>query len=266
MTRPWTRPALPVTQPRRGFGGIYRSADVERDGVTLAGVPMQTASDAVVAAVELGYKVADAQLKRGHRLAKQLGGAARRAGIDSAAQPVDAAERMLSRSMLLLLEWVEGAAVDPKGPLRRLARAEYEALGAAFGLTRHKEHHDAGHKTAEPPVPAAAAAAAQSLPEAAAGRVARLVVRHEAGSALRVVRLTEASWSSAPGPEGWPLPLVFHHAATPQTPPLAATLVPLAHGGMELRVRTEAEHPSGLWAAAICDADGMQIGLVELRL
>ncbi len=77
MTKPWTRPDLSARAPNRAFGGLVRTADVERGGSTLAGVPLQTVSDAVVATVKLGYQVADRQIDRGtagstcahHRLA-----------------------------------------------------------------------------------------------------------------------------------------------------------------------------------------------------
>ncbi|MDM0105034.1 hypothetical protein QTH97_08830 [Variovorax sp. J22R24] len=261
MSTVWKRPTLSVTKPNRNFGGIYRSAEGENAGKTIGGVPLQTASDAVVAAVELGYKVADAQLGRGRRLAKQLGGAAQRAGVHSAAQPIDATERLLSRAMLLMLEWFEGAASDPQGPLRRLARAELDAVVSAFGLAKGGGGREAktAHTHAPSPAPASAAPTRPSAPRNSPS----LGVRHAPGTATRLVRVTETEWSG-PSAEARTR-LTFHHATTPTAPVLGAWLVRRA-GAAELVVETEASHPPGVWRAAVCDAEGMQIGHVEIGL
>jgi hypothetical protein len=266
MSAQWTRPTLSVTKPQRHFGGVYRTAEGERAGETIGGVPLQTASDAVVAAVQLGYKVADRQLTRGRRLARHLGGAARRAGIDSAAQPIDASERLMKRAMLATLEWFESAAGDPQSALRRIVRAEYQALGTAFGLagegakvSRAERKMSADKMTAEAPPSPSSDADANPRPSAQAARIA---VRHELDSARRWVRVRDAAWSQRLAE---PAPLSFHHAGAPSSLPLGATLVLDAQGD-ELRVSTLAAHPSGVWVAAICDSNGLQLGHIEIEL
>jgi hypothetical protein len=272
MSTQWQRPVLPVTKPNRNFGGVYRSAEGERAGETFGGVPMQTTSDAVIAAVQLGYKVADAQLARGRRLASHLGGAARRAGVKSAAQPVDATERLMKRAMLLMIEWFEGAAADPQSALRRVMRAEYEALASAFGLTVKGFGKSARHAAASPDkekerADEASRPSAGSAPAFASrssqARVQAVQVRHGKESIKRVVRVLDIEWISPH--DAASTDLLFHHTSALDATPLEACLV-REKGATVLLVTTTATNPPGGWSAAVCDADGTQVGFIEIRL
>lgn len=274
MSTQWQRPVLPVTKPNRNFGGVYRSAEGERAGETFGGVPMQTTSDAVIAAVQLGYKVADAQLARGRRLASHLGGAARRAGVKSAAQPVDATERLMKRAMLLMIEWFEGAAGDPQSALRRVMRAEYEALGSAFGLTRKgfgKSDHRAGatpdkekERAHDAPPPSAAPAPAPTYASRTSQAPVQAVqVRHGKKSVKRFVRVLDVEWTSMH--DAAHTDLLFHHGSALDAEPLEASLV-REKDATVLVVTTTAKNPPGVWSAAVCAADGTQVGFIEIRL
>lgn len=261
---PWRRPLLEETRPRRSFGGIYRSADDTRDGEVIAGVPLQAASEAVVAAVKLGYRVADTQIARGRRIARELGDAAQRAGVRSAAEPVDAAEQLLGNSIRMVLEWIEQASRDPEGPLRRLVQAEYHAIGSLLGLgpgLRSQVMRSAGdavraadRRDDPQPTPPASAAAPEppSMP-----------VRHEPGTAQRMVRVL-AYECSAPRSAAV-LKLKLHHQIDRDAPVLSAKIA-VRDGHDELLVRTQSTHPGGVWRGAICDADGLQTGHLVIEL
>jgi hypothetical protein len=272
MSTPWQRPVLPVTRPNRNFGGVYRSAEGESAGETFGGVPMQTTSDAVIAAVQLGYKVADAQLARGRRLASRLGGAARRAGVKSAAQPVDATERLMKHAMLLMVEWFEGAAADPESVLRRVMKAEYEALVAAFGLTgrasgkagRHAtasrgKDKERGHDEAQPCTEQAPSSAARSF----RAQSQPMRVRHGSESVKRFVRVLDVDWT--PRHDAESTELLFHHASELDAAPIEARLLQEEKAPV-LLVTTTAKNPPGPWSAAVCTADGTQVGFIEIRL
>ncbi|MGJ7508335.1 hypothetical protein [Variovorax sp. GT1P44] len=272
MSTDWKRPVLPVTRPNRNFGGVYRSAEGEQAGETFGGVPMQTTSDAVIAAVQLGYKVADAQLSRGRRLASHLGGAASRAGVKSAAQPVDATERLMKRAMLLMIEWFEGAAGDPQSALRRVMRAEYDALGSAFGLTRKgagkSAHRDGAspdkekERTQDAP-PSSAAPTSAYASRTSQAQVQAMQVRHGEKSVRRFVRVLDVEWISVH--DAARTDLLFHHGSALDAEPLEASLV-REKDATVLVVTTTAKNPPGVWSAAVCAADGTQVGFIEIRL
>ena len=130
----WSRPDAPRrTGPKRGFGGYYRSADREVDGKLLRGVPLNTAEDAALAAVRMAYRIADSEIDRGLRIARDLRGAARaKEGIEPR-DAVDASERLLSKALLAGLQWFESASGEEGHPLRRLAAAEYRMLRLIAG-------------------------------------------------------------------------------------------------------------------------------------
>jgi hypothetical protein len=273
----WNLPGLAVTRPNRAFTGIYRSADGQRDGEAIAGVPLQAASDAVVAAVKLGYKVADAQIERGRRLARGLNSAARRGGMPNASDPVDAAEHLLIRMAQLGLEWVEGAALEPGGSLRRLTQAQYEAIGSLLGLRRasagappqratdERSPEGAGTRPVQPPPPPDASAfdwAAKSAATQQPASSTRMpAVRHKQDSVRRHVRVLKVEVTGTLPSED--LNVTFYYRDDPQRPVLCGTLTVHAE---ELRLVTDASHPAGRWSGALCDADGLQIGLVEIEL
>jgi hypothetical protein len=125
---------LPVRGPNRSPGGYYRTAAGRNGGPVFGGVPMQATEDAVVAAVRAGYRIVDAQIERGMRIAEDLRGAARRAGVGEASDMLASAESLARRSMLLAIDWLETLAAQPSGPLTRILNAQYRLLGSLVGL------------------------------------------------------------------------------------------------------------------------------------
>lgn len=130
----YRRPELPVRGPNRAPGGYYRTTDGQSGGNVFGGMPVQTTEDAVVAAVRTGYRIADAQIERGMRIAESLRGAAQRAGAGEPKDMLANAESLAKRSMLLMLDWLETLAAQPSSPLKRMLRAEYRLLGGLIGL------------------------------------------------------------------------------------------------------------------------------------
>ena len=129
----WARPQLEDAGPIRNASGFFRTA--EGDGSALGGVPLVAAEDAVVAAVRMAYKVADAQLQRSARLAERLRKAGDRAvGEGSERKALDASEQLVFRAMMSGVEWLEAAAAERKSPLKRLMTAQYMLMGSMLGL------------------------------------------------------------------------------------------------------------------------------------
>lgn len=251
VKRPFQRPVLDATGPNRRAGGFYRTADDEQ-GV-LPGIPLTGAEDAVVAAVRLGYKVAAAQIDRSARLARRLREAGERAaGPDSERKAVDATERLLFDSMMAGLEWLEGVAADPSCPLKRLVVAEYRLLGSLFGLTQgaEKPAHTA---------PAASEAAAARPPQSPVAPL-RIVLLGAERRAVRV-KACEIAPNLAPAE----LPVAFYSTQVIDALPLEGQLV-TSTTPPTLRVTTWQRSPAGLWRAAVCLADGEQVGILEVEL
>lgn len=255
MNAPWKRPELEQRAPDRSIGGLLRSADRQRSGEVIAGVPMQTVSDAVVATVRLGYQVADRQIERGRRLTQQLRGAAARAGVDDPEAWVEQTERLLSKAMLAGSGWAEGA-LDADSPLMRLARAELKLLARWFGLKLDAR----GDAASDKPVPPGAPVAPPSPPPPPAPTLALRLVADDPAD-RRAVRVLQAQWSALPADA---LPLWFHHRGV-ATDPLAGSLQRV--GGQDaLSLHTLRSHPAGAWRAAVCLPDGLQIGHLDIEL
>jgi hypothetical protein len=130
----YKRPVLQARGPNRSPGGYYRAAAGKSGGPSFAGVPLQTTEDAVVAAVRAGYRIADAQIERGMRIAEELRGAARRAGSGDATDLLRNAEALAQRSALLGIDWLETLAALPSGPLRQLLTTQSRLLAGLIGL------------------------------------------------------------------------------------------------------------------------------------
>ncbi len=263
----WKRPSLEVRAPNRRLGGLYRSADSERDGTTLAGVPLQTVSDAVVATVKLGYRVADRQIARGRRIGRQLHGAARQAGADDPNAVIDQSERLLLQALSLGLEWLEGSVSAPSGPLRRLLQAEYRWLGRLAGF-------EAASTATSPAAPAAPVAPGGSkagaeapVPTAASGALApaadqALPVLHTAAEAdRRPVVVCSARFDRT---RDLPITLHFQHAGG--SPDACVGELRQHRGQTVLALAARRALAAGIWRAAVCDADGLQIGRIEIEL
>ena len=274
--RRWKRPQPEAIGPNRSFGGYYRTADRKLSGKDFRGVPLQTAEDAAIAAVRLGYQVVDAQISRGLDMARRLRGAADRAGVGETGDVLDLTEDLLTRSFRLGLEWLESFASQPGSPIKRLMTAEFRLLASLFGITADglaakpaKEADDIGRKpkprTAEPRATSRRDPADSS--ETPAPTYVRPVrIRHGKSSTRRAV--TVSRWELVPGlrTQRAPLDVQFYAVTDPAEVPLSATLTVRAKEDPLLELVTTAGQPSGLWRAGVCDDSGEQVGIVEIVL
>jgi len=258
----WRRPEKQVLGPNRSFGGYYRTSDRKLKGKDLRGVPLQTAEDAVVAAVRLGYQVVDAQIERGMNIAHRLRGAAQRAGDGDPASLLDNAERLISRGLLGTLEFLEAAAADPRTPIMRLLSAEFKMLGAALGLTTdpapkadasRARHAGRTEETATPP------------PAAARRQTSSPKIRHTPESSKRAVTVHRCDIDRDVSGET-KYPVAFHVVSGASDQELHAELIVAPNTPAELKLTTRVQHPAGRWRAAVCAPDGEQVGIVEIEL
>lgn len=253
----WSRPLAARTHPNRQAGGYYRTADRQVGGQALRGVPLTQAEDAAVAAVRMAYGIADAQIERGMRVARQLRGAAARQGSNPA-DALGATERLVEKAMLAALEWMEGAATSPEHPVRRLASAELRLLARLLGLAAGAGKPDGGSAS---PAPAAASGPATGGPGASTLRI----VNTAPPRSRRPVRLVAFDHEAL----GEPLQLnaVYFHRqeAAADEPPLAARW---AWDGKAATLTLEVggATPRGRWLAGLYDAQDAQRGVIELQL
>jgi len=261
----YVREPLEVTGPNRRGGGFYRTAEGEGK---LGGVPLKSAEDAVVAAVRMGYKVAEAQIERSASLAKRLRNAGDRAvGPNSDRQALDATERLVFRSLMAGLGWLESAAAEGGSPLRRLAAAEYRLLGSMFGLTPPEAFKSAVAQSSDgtfertPVVPTSARAEVPSARNAQTPRRELQIVLQ--GAVRRPVRVQgwDLAHDSQPGKAG----LTFYSAERIDSPEMPASIA-ITKTTAKLVLTIDRMATSGLWKAAICDADGLQLGFIEIIL
>ncbi|MDB5864273.1 MAG: hypothetical protein JWO70_2079 [Betaproteobacteria bacterium] len=255
-----SRPALKRVAPIRNAGGFYRSAEDKSKGI--GGVPLNRAEDAMVAAVRMAYKVADAQIDRSARLALRLREAGDRAtGGKSERKALDATEALVFRAMMAGLGWLEGAAAEEGSPLLRLASAQYALWGSVLGLAPRRRSKaaaaDVPEERAEQPVGHAQARATPTT--AAPGR--RLQIVHK-DLKPRAVRVTAFEIE-----QGTPRDSVaFYNVDHGESDPLDGTLALAGDGPARLTLPTPRSAASGLWRAAVCDADGVQLGFIEIVL
>jgi hypothetical protein len=258
----WVRDEPAVLGPNRAFGGYYRSADRTVRGELLRGVPLQTAEDAVVAAVQMGYRVVDAQIDRGMRVARRLRGAAERQGVGDPGQVLDATEHLVSKALLAGLQWLEEASAEPGSPIKRLLSAEYRMIGSVLGLsgdgpaTPDREGRAKSHpKTDQSPRP-------EKHP--ATTPLWKVSIRHEPKSAQRAVMVCR--WDIDDAPLQAERKVSFYHLDSVNASDLGGWVATLPDGRALLRIGTGKEHPAGRWRAAVCSDDGEQFGTVEIEL
>jgi hypothetical protein len=247
-------------------------------------LPLQTAEDAAVAAVRLGYRVVDAQIERGLDMARRLRGAADRAGAGDPRDVLDSAERLLSRGLLLGVESLEAFANTPGSPLRRLLTAQFRLLASFFGVDAGRELRGAesrflesllglnvdealaraagtskrheGDTTTQPPA---------GRPALGARTVRHVRIRHSERSSQRAVSVVRFELYP-PFPRTRTIrPLQFHYVSDKSAQRIAATLSVAPQEPPVLEVTTTDE-TSGRWRAAICQDDGEQVGIVEIEL
>jgi hypothetical protein len=258
----WVRDEPKVLGPNRAFGGYYRSADRTLQGKLLRGVPLQTAEDAVVAAVQMGYRVVDAQIDRGMRVARRLRGAAERQGAGDPGEMLDATERLASKALLAGLQWLEDAAAEPTSPIKRLLSAEYRMIGSVLGLSVDALATPERESRAKPRTKASEAP--RSEKHWASTPHWKVSIRHEPESAKRAV--TVCHWDIADASLQSKGEVTFYHLDSVKAPALGGRVAALPDGKALLRIHTRKAHPAGRWRAAVCNDDGEQLGTVEIEL
>ena len=248
----WSRPSIERSGPNRSAGGLYRTAEDGRTG--LGGIPLIDTEDAVVAAVRLAYRVADAQVDRGARLAQRLRDAGDRAvGSNSERQAVDATERLIFKSMMGALTWLEAAATQDESVLKRVMLVQYRVLGSLLGL--------GGATQAPPPTPAPPAVSPASAATAAdpPTPAVKVVLNGDNKRPVRVCSLDVAVGARPSANLG------FYCVGDTSAEPLAGRFTVTASGA-SLAVTPTQQAPSGRWKAAVCDAHDVQIGVIEIEL
>lgn len=272
----FTRKTLDVTAPNRAVGGLYRVTPEQVGGAMFGGVPLQNTEDAVVAAVRTSYRIADAQIERGMRIARELRGAATRAGAGEPRDMLQSAEDLIRRAMLLALEWVETLAAQPSSPLKRMLSAEYRLLGALIGLDPDAwkdvdkairtsgKRHDA-EPAATDPAPNADGAqpprpVIEFAGEARAIELSLWQLTREISSAEVKLKFTLAAAPSAPRASPR---FTFGRAVAPAT--FEGSLYRRNDGPLVLELRLAADTPEGDWKAPVCDGKEL-VGVVHLRL
>jgi hypothetical protein len=267
--RPWVRPTPTQSGPNRHIGGFYRTA--ESKGTALGGIPLQTAEDAVVAAVRMAYKVAEAQVDRSARLARRLRKAGNQAvGPGSDRQALDATERLVFRAMMGGLGWLEGVAAERDSPLMRILTAQYRMLGSMLGLvptttsaTATASTHE-GQSTRAGPPKKRSENLRRTKPSSHF-----LKVQHT-GNDRRMVQVAAADIGDVASASR--TTLTFYNTiqagtvARHRNKTLAAELVVRGKGDATIQIDTPLSAPSGVWRAAVCDDDGLQLGFVEVIL
>ena len=255
--RPWVRDVPDVTGPERSAGGFYRTA--ERRGSAPKGVSMNRADDAVVAAVRMAYKVAEAQVARSGRLARKLRDAGDRAvGPHSDRQALDATERLVFRTMMSGLSWLESAAAERDSPIKRLLDAQYRILGTMMGMT------PAGDKVAATPPPTQTDSRRDTQTRGdtrATTRAARSIAVKHVGKHRRMVRIVDTDIGQVSAQR---TAIAFYNARRPDLTPIDAVIIVRSRGEGTLEIAMTPDSPPGRWRAAICDGDGAQVGSLEI--
>jgi hypothetical protein len=256
----WLRPQLERSKPIRTAAGFYRTAEGGRPGV--GGVPLTAAEDSVVAAVRLAYNVAEAQIERSARLARRLREAGDRAiGARSDRKAVDAVEQLMLKAIQGALVWLERTADDPD-PVKRLLVAQYRLAGSMFGLTPsdapRSRGGDAPERSAQGVDAAAPSRPEPGIPYAPAGPV-KVVLKGEFRRPVRIARYEVASGALRSEVQ-------FYSVTDIESDPLKADLVIDAgvRGALSLEIPRLAK--PGLWKAAVCDSENVQIGMIEIEL
>jgi hypothetical protein len=255
----WLRPQLERNKPIRTAGGFYRTAEGGRPGV--GGVPLTAAEDSVVAAVRMAYNVAEAQIERSARLAKRLREAGDRAvGARSDRKAVDAVEQLMLKAIQGALVWLERTADDPD-PVKRLLSAQYRLAGSMLGLTPSDAPRspggDAPDRSAQS-VDAVAPMRPEPGGSYAPAAPVKVVLKGEFRRPVRVTRYEVASGALRGEVQ-------FYSVADIESDPLKADLV-IDGGVRALSLEVPRLAKPGLWKAAVCDSENVQIGLIEIEL
>jgi len=261
--RPFTRPSLARTGPKRGASHLYRSA--ADGGEAVGGIPLDSVESTVVAAVRMGYRIAAAQIDRTERLGRRLRQAGdQAAGAGSDKQALDAAEELVFNAAMAGLSWVEGFASQSDNPLKRLVTAQYRMLGALLGLT--------SFETAVPP--AGGKGASTPRREGDAGRSQHAVTFRSkpANRFLRIVHQSKtrravlvSTWHLESGAAAGMYAVTFYGVHSARST-IAARLIVSRRGEATLELQTPAAAKPGRWKGAVCDDRGAQVGCIEIEM
>lgn len=236
-----------ATGPLRHTSGLFRGADGSSPAAS--GVVSRTATeDAVVAAVRMAYKVADAQVQRSASLAGRLRRVGDAAPEGVRAHAADAFDHLTFRSVMDKVGWLEGLATEADGPLQRLIAAKRELIGALL--------------SAAPPAGQDPAATTEKRREAGAtaAPAARIFLKGEERRAVSLTRLEIARGAHVE------VPLAFYPVEAAAGGRLEGAFSRTADGAATLIVATRLSAPAGRWRAAVCKEDGEQVGLIEIEL
>lgn len=261
----WARRLPEREGPVRSAGGFYRTA--EGKDAASGGIPLNTANDAVVAAVRLAYKVAEAQIDRSARLARRLRDAGDKAvGPGSERQALDATEKLVMKALMSGLEWWEGSVAEGRCPVKRLAAAEYQMLGSMLGLTPPLQAKASNGRSAEADVqPPTGRSSEDTGPRGPLASRSALQIVHKGAMRDRRPVLVE-NWEIA-STSPFRTPVFFYSATDLNSGPLEAELVVTGKkGGARLILETPPKAVPGLWRGAICDDEAVQVGFVEIVL
>lgn len=249
----WKRPELKVRAPNRQIGGFYQAMPGQGGRQAFGGLPLQTPEDAVVAAMLAGYRIADAQIARGMRMAQDLRGSVKDAGIKEPKDIPPAAEALVRRGVLALIKWLTA---DPSSPLKNVLSAEY-LLGALARL-----EPSARDEIVKQALKLFTGATAPSSTAHAGSAVAPPKIRFEKES--RCIELKKWELSSDFAGVAFD-PLKFRRTGDPGST-FDGRLERRADDGLTLTVTLSPQTPNGEWKAPICGADNVLIGIVVVEL
>lgn len=257
------KPPLKRTAPDRRAGNYYRGA--ADDGKAIGGIPLTSAEGAVVAAVRMAYRVAEAQIDRSARLARRLREEGDRVvGSDSPQKALDATERIVFRGVMSLLSWLEGVAADRGNPLQRFATAQYRIAGALLGLVPGEAHDRQGGRAPDASQRAHTGGPKHDTPRHEDAAPFPVRIRH-AGADRRAVRICAWNYTGEASTQQ-KIPVKFYHVRGGSQAPLEGEIAIAGRRSLTLTLTTPPSAPSGRWRAAFCDAEGVQVGTMEIML
>jgi hypothetical protein len=247
----WTRPPLERDGPIRVAQGIYRSAEKGPDEPGVA-------EDAVVAAVRMAYKVAQASIARSTRLSQRLRKAGdRAAGPRSTRQAADASQELVAGTMMRALSWFEALMAD-ESRLKRMSTAQFQLIGSMLGLSPDLRASSAG--AAPVGTEPAESSDTKTWHSHAGDRNVKIVLK-EKGRPVRVCHLELATRKPIE-----PTQIYFYSVSDIKCGPLEAAFSMDVAGEATLTLSTQSLESLGRWRAAVCGATGEQLGVVEIEL
>jgi hypothetical protein len=259
------RPVLRRHAPKRSASHFYQAA--VDDPRAVAGVDLDTIESRITAAVRLAYRVAQSLEERSTRLAKRVRAAGDQATGGSSdtkrsdRRALDATEQLIFKTMMSGLAWLEGAAADRGNPIRRAATAQFQLLGSMLGLLPTQEssagepprtEHAPGRQGAEP-----------GIEEARHSRPTQTLQIRYTKTERRPVRLVDSDLTGLAGARRT-LPLTFYGGRTGRTS-FEGELESRGTGYV-LTVRPLRTTPVGVYRAAVCNDEDVQVGFIEMAL